>query len=380
MNLILVNHVVNNIILAGYSMTPREPFRVRAPGRICLFGEHSDYLGLDVITAAIELEIKIVATPRDDDTISVRYLDIGEEDEFPVDTLLAHRHKRDYLRSAFNVILDEMIVLENGWDVEVSGNIPMAGGLSSSSALSVASIMLATHMGGKELSPKEIVRLAYQAEVERFGESGGMMDHYASTFGEVIHVAMTSDLKVTKLPAALTGFVIGDSRLKKRDTVGDLIELKKIIEAGYEQIRKKLPDFNPRTTPINHVYELSRSKPDKSVKMAEATLRNRDLTAIALELLSKKNPDESEIGKLLTDHQEILRDDLMRSTTKLENMIDAAMNAGASGGKINGSGGGTMTAYAPGREEEVIDAINKSGGIAYKTGIGQGASLTILKE
>jgi len=361
-------------------MILRQPFHVRAPGRICLFGEHSDYIGLDVITAATEMETKIIATPRDDDTISVRYMDIGKEDEFPVDTLLAHRHERDYLRSAFNVVLDEKIVIKHGWDVEVSGNIPVAGGLSSSSALSVASVMLAAHMGGKELRPVELVRLAYEAEVERFGESGGMMDHYASVFGEIIHVTMTSDHKVTKLPATLSGFVIGDSRLKKRDTVGDLKELKGKIEDGYKQIRKKLPDFDNRTTPINRVYELSRSRPNNSVMMAEATLRNRDLTARAFELLSKKKPDESAIGKLLSDHQDILRDGLLRSTTKLERMIDAAMNAGALGGKINGSGGGTMTAYAPGREEEVIDAISKSGGIAYKTRIGQGASLTILKE
>ncbi|MHA1576343.1 MAG: GHMP family kinase ATP-binding protein, partial [Candidatus Thorarchaeota archaeon] len=224
-------------------MTIRKPFCVRAPGRICLFGEHSDYFGLDVITAATEFEIKIVSYPRDDDTISVRYTDINEEDEFPVDTLLAHRHDRDYLRSAFNVILEENIKLENGWDVEVSGNIPMAGGLSSSSALSVASIMLAAHMGGKKLRPVEVVRLAFETEVERFGESGGMMDHYASTFGDIIHVAMTSDLRVTKLPAVLKSFVIGDSRLKKKDTVGDLREIRKIVETGYKQIRKSLPDF-----------------------------------------------------------------------------------------------------------------------------------------
>ena len=229
-------------------MTLRKPFHVRAPGRICLFGEHSDYLDLDVITAATEFEIKIVAAPRDDNTICVRYHDIGEEDEFPVDTLLAHRHKRDYLRSAFNVIHEEKITLKYGWDVEVSGNIPVAGGLSSSSALSVASIMLAAHMGGKELRPVEIVRLAYEAEVEHFGESGGMMDHYASVFGNLIHVGMISDKKVTRLPAELNGFIIGDSRLKKKDTVGDLNQLRRKIFAGYKLIRKKLPNFDPRPT------------------------------------------------------------------------------------------------------------------------------------
>ncbi|MFW9908882.1 MAG: galactokinase family protein, partial [Candidatus Thorarchaeota archaeon] len=47
------------------------PFRVRAPGRICLFGEHSDYLGLDVIAASIDMEIEITAEPRTDSEVHI---------------------------------------------------------------------------------------------------------------------------------------------------------------------------------------------------------------------------------------------------------------------------------------------------------------------
>ncbi len=361
-------------------MSPYNSISIRAPGRICLFGEHSDYLGLDVLTASIDFEIGMVARPRDDDIICVSYSDLNTEDQFPIDTLLAHRHERDYLRSAFNVIRDNGIIPEHGWDIEVSGSIPISGGLSSSSALAVASIMLAAYVGGKTLRPVEVVRFAYEAEVERFGESGGMMDHYASAFGGVIHVSMGSDQKITKLPAEINGCIIGDSRLKKRDTVGDLKEIRESIEAGYKQIRKKLPEFDPRTTPVNRVYELSRSRPSKEVTMAEASLRNRDITAKAFELLGKKNPDEQELGNLLNAHQEILRDSFGRSTPKLNSMIEAALKAGAYGCKINGSGGGTMLAYAPGHEKEVEDAIRKAGGIPTKVRIGQGASLTILKD
>jgi galactokinase len=58
------------------------PFLVRAPGRVCLFGEHSDYLGLDVIAAAIDMEIAIVAEPRTDNEVHISYSDLGEEDMF----------------------------------------------------------------------------------------------------------------------------------------------------------------------------------------------------------------------------------------------------------------------------------------------------------
>ncbi len=366
-------------IIEESSVVSSKPFRVCAPGRVCLFGEHSDYLGLNVIPAAIDLYIEIVAHPREDDTIFVNYIDLDKTDEFPIDTLLAHRYERDYLRSAFNVVLELNKPPTQGWDIRVSGNIPLAGGLSSSSALAVASIITAGHMGGFDFNPSNIARLAYEAEVERFGESGGMMDHYASAFGGIIHVEMTSDQRVTPLPAQIHGIVIGDSRMKKRDTVGDLKEIRRTVEAGYQELSNRHHGFNHRITPLIDV--LSESQPNNAVLMAEGTLKNRDLTATAFQLLQERNPDEKYLGELINQHHEILRDYLFRSTPKIEEMIAASLEAGALGCKINGSGGGgTMLAYAPRNEIEVSKAIEETGGTAYIVGIGQGASLTILRE
>ena len=61
-------------------------FRVRAPGRVCLFGEHSDYLGLDVIAAAIDMAIELVVTPREDNVIHIEYNDLGDKEEFSLDS------------------------------------------------------------------------------------------------------------------------------------------------------------------------------------------------------------------------------------------------------------------------------------------------------
>ena len=80
---------------------------------------------------------------------------------------------------------------------------------------------------------------------------------------------------------------------------------------------------------------------------------------------------------MLREHHEILRDDLNRSTPKIERMIKAAYDAGALGCKINGSGGGgTMMAYTAGWEREVASAIQKAGGIAYIVSVDQGAIVT----
>jgi galactokinase len=333
-------------------------------------------LGLDVVAAAIDLVIEIVAHPREDNEIHIDYSDLGEEDRFSLDSEIQYRNKRDYIRSSFNVMEREGFKPKNGWNLKVSGNIPIAAGLSSSSAMTVAGIIAISEMSGKTLSKEDIALTAYEAEVAEFGESGGTMDHYASVMGGVIHIDMESQ-KVTSLPAQLGSFVIGNSGDKKKDTVGDLRYIRTTVEREYEAIAKRIGSFDRRTTPVNMVYELSKGRPTKERKMAEATLRNRDLTYRAIEVLNQEVPDPSDLGQMIQDHHEMLRDDFRRSTSKIELLIEAALAAGATGCKINGSGGGgSMMAYASGLERKVADAIELVGGTAYIVKVGNGANLT----
>ena len=351
-------------------------FRVNAPGRICLFGEHSDYLGLDVIAAAIDMSIEIVAIPREDNTICVDYLDLGLTDEFSLDEEIQYRTRRDYIRSAFNVMARKGTSPKHGWDLRVRGTIPIAAGLSSSSAMTVGAIGAILEMSEESLPPEELALRAYDAEVAEFGESGGTMDHYASAVGGVIHVN-TEMNRVTKLAAQLDSFVIGDSEEQKEDTVGDLRYIRTTVEGEYEKIREQIESFDRRTTPVNIVHELTKSAASKERGMAEATLRNRDLTSSAFKLLSVPSPDGTKLGEMLKEHHEILRDDFERSTPKIERMISAAYDAGALGCKINGSGGGgSMMAYAAGCEHEVASAIENAGGTAYIVRVGKGVTLS----
>ena len=80
----------------------------------------------------------------------------------------------------------------------------------------------------------------------------------------------------------------------------------------------------------------------------------------------KDEPNHKLIGSLFTEHHAILCDALKVSTPKIESMLDAALDAGALGGKINGSGGGgCMFAYAPNNAVGIAEAIEKVGGKSY---------------
>ncbi|MCE7746716.1 MAG: hypothetical protein GPJ52_16435 [Candidatus Heimdallarchaeota archaeon] len=237
--------------------------------------------------------------------------------------------------------------------------------------------MTIVELAKKSLDKREIANYAFEAEVLEFGESGGMMDHMASIYGGIIHVDFGEQIEITPLPSNIAGFVIGDSLEKKVDTVGDLRMIRNNVEKGYNTLKTKISNFSHRETSIQTVLDHSNSLPDICKQMTETTIRNRDLTRKALKILSNENPNPEIIGKMLDELHELMRDGLMRSTEKIEKMIQVAKDAGALGGKINGSGGGgTMLAYAPGKEKEVAKALEKVGGEPYIIKISEGAKLT----
>ena len=105
---------------------------------------------------------------------------------------------------------------------------------------------------------------------------------------------------------------------------------------------------------------------DQEKILFDGTIQNRDILKNALTELEKNKPNHRLIGQLLSDHHQVLRDVLNVSTPKIESMLNAALNAGALGGKINGSGGGgCMFAYSPEFPEKVAEAVESVGGKAY---------------
>ncbi|MFQ6099339.1 MAG: galactokinase family protein, partial [Armatimonadota bacterium] len=184
--------------------------RVSAPGRICLFGEHQDFLGLPVIAAAIDRRISIAGTRRGDRRFVVRMPDINDEDTFEVADDLPYRQRRDYLRSAVNVLRREGMRFENGYDCVMTSAIPINAGTSSSSAMIVAwmLLLLSTQPHGIRVDPDTLARLAHRAEVLEFDEPGGMMDHFAAAYGGLIFVDTVPPFRAERLPAKLDGLVL----------------------------------------------------------------------------------------------------------------------------------------------------------------------------
>lgn len=350
---------------------------VSAPGRVCLFGEHQDYLGLPVIAAAISLRIGVEGRSIDGTTAQISLPDIRSSMKLALDCPLSYEHPRDYLRSAVNVLRREGCTWGRGIEATFRGTIPINAGTSSSSAMVVAWTAFLAAMSDQQMSlePERVAHLAWQAEVEEFREPGGKMDHYSSAIGGVVFLTFVPQVRAERLKQALGAFVLGDSG-EPKDTTRILATVKDRVLGLSARLSRELGGFHLGACQRSELSSLQEVLDGRERELLEGTLRNRDITLEARSLLSWDVPDGRAVGALMNEHQSVLRDVLGISTPKIDRMIDAALGAGALGAKINGSGGGgCMFAYAPDGPERVADAIEREGGKATIMRVDRGVTL-----
>ena len=347
--------------------TTRPRISVSTPGRVCLFGEHQDYLGLPVIPCAISLRITMEAGWRSDMEIRIDLPDIGSREEFSLAGPLPYVRERDYFRGAVNILRREGFTFSRGLDCSVRGTIPINAGTSSSSALVVTWINLLAAMSDQNasLSPEQCARFAHRAEVLEFREPGGMMDHCAAAYGGVTVIDFKPELTVESLDVDPGVFVLGDSG-EPKDTKGILSRVKDRVLDAVQLLRRKDGRFSLARATSGEVRRAGSGLTPSQLELLDGTIRNRDITREARALLKKKPLDHMRLGDLLSAHQAVLRDILGISTPKIDRMLEAAAGAGAYGGKINGSGGGgCMFAYAPANPEAVAEAVARAGGTPH---------------
>ena len=349
---------------------------VSTPGRICLFGEHQDYLGLPVIAMAVSLRAKIIGEKRLDQKVIIHMPDIERTERFDLNDT-EYQKERDYFKSGIRVCKKEGLGFASGFECEINSDIPIKAGTSSSSAIVVSWINFLNQMADEpfKLTKKEIGDLAFKAEVIEFEEPGGMMDQYTTALGNLVYLESEPIISVEKLNAPLGDFVLGDS-CEQKDTFGILSRCRDTRLGILKRIRSLNIGFSLQSCDFD--LDLSVLAEDEKT-LFKCTIENRNLLGEAKLELDKEELDHERIGFLLNQHHSILRDSLNISTPKIEAMIDSANEAGAVGCKINGSGGGgCMFAYAPGNASTVADAIESVGGKAFLINADEGTKIVIL--
>lgn len=341
-----------------------EPYVATAPGRICLLGEDQDYLGLPVITAGVSLKVWGEAYPGQRGKVRINFQRIGNKQTFPSSSRAQYRSKRDYARSSYNVFWDLGLIPPNfGLTVNVNGTLPIGKGMSSSSALSVMFVGLFSHALSADLSSEELARLAFKAEVTEFNEPGGIMDHFATSFGNTLYLECKSPYRHEQLDLPTETFIIGDTGIKKR-TLPTLGRRKKEILKAISSAKPKIEDFNLATVTEEQLESLQGRIGRTSYKRLWGAIGIRDLVAEGY----KASHDYAgltldKLGSLMNKHHSRQRDGLENVIPEMEEMVIAARSAGAVGAKLVGSGhGGSFLCIAERHHRDaVIEAIASLG-------------------
>lgn len=314
-------------------------FTVSAPGRVCLYGEHQDYLGMPSVVMAVNLRCKIHIEERGDRIVVWSSPKLGEDfsGKFDLDNL-----ETSEISGVQNHFLSSLILAKRegrlpkyGWNATIESDVPVQAGCSSSSALLVAWIAAMQRLSGNITTEIKLADQAFQAEVGYYDAPGGNMDHIACSVGGALRVDPNEKDGYIKLGNSSFDLVLGDSNAPK-DTIGILSRCK----------FDRLDILNKNGGVWDEIDLQKLNKVD--LPLVEGTIRNRDIERMATANLLTEHQSVEELGALMNEHHAILRDVLKISTIKIERMCDAAINAGAVGAKIFGSGGGgCMIAMVP---------------------------------
>ena len=383
---------------------------IRAPGRVNLIGEHTDYSELPVLPIAIDRALDVAAATRDDAVLRVvsRQFEVAAE---------LHRGARDeelpapwhrYLAGALAQLAD--LAPGMGADVLVVGDLPSSGGLSSSSALTVGVMAALSHAWGAPIDPEDLVRRAVVAERHVGVETGGM-DQAAIVFARAGN-ALRIDFKPPSrrnivLPGGLA-FVVASSGEDApkggtaRDAYNERVVGARIAasmiadEVGVDldfpptlgqvsgvDVVDILVDGLPEKVTAQEVAHGAQVEIARLVQLTSATFDH--MAKVPVKRITRHILGEAErvvlaedallagdlkrFGALLNESHNSLREDFRCSTPALDRLCAAMRKAGAFGARLTGAGFGgyALAACSPENVAAVIEAaIGATGGPAFE--------------
>jgi galactokinase len=354
----------------------KEEINIQVPGRICLFGDHQDYLGFPVIACAIDRSMNLKALRNNSDYFLVSMPDIQEEIKIHFTDESNESPPNNLLFSALRVLRRKGLYINTGYHIIIKSNIPINAGISSSSALIIAWIQfLLSAFGNKNwLSRKTIARLAYEAEVTELQAPGGNMDQITIAMGGIVFIETHMEFSCYPLFGETGVMVLANSGIPK-DTTGLLSQIRVRTQESFDRIRDIVPNFVPSDIAPAEIMDYEKYLPEELKGYFRAAIKNHSITKQAKIEFEKEETDPTALGVLMNDHHEVLRDELKITVPEIDLLVDTAVDHGAFGVKMVGSGGGgcIVALTDEDRKEELIQALLKNGAIsAYEVKVSPG--------
>jgi galactokinase len=335
---------------------------VRAPGRVNLIGEHTDYNDGWVLPAAIDLETWIAYAPSGDRRVELLVTSDGERDGFDLDAIGPARGSWIDTVAGIAWALQEDGVALRGVRGMVGTTIPIGSGLSSSAALQVASAWAVTE-DRPPIEPMQLALLARRAENEYVGVRSGIMDQFASAHGRT-DAALLLDCRsleweAVPLPLDEYAVVICDTRSPRRLETSEYNlrraqceEAVRVIAVHHPEVRA-LRDVTPQMLAAN-AQEL-----DAVVgRRAEHVVHENARVMAAVAAL--RAGDMRTLGRLFTESHRSLGELYEVTSPELDALVQiAAAVPGVAAARMTGAGFGGCTVNLVRHEAvaELADAV-----------------------
>jgi len=349
------------------------PAIFRAPGRVNLIGEHTDYNDGFVMPAAIGFYTWIAASSRPDRILHVRSGEFHETIDLSLDSLngAPRKHWSDFVRGVAAVLRSSGISL-SGANLIIQGQVPMGAGLSSSASLEVA-IGLALLATSREQIPQlDLVKICQRAEHEYVGTRCGIMDQFIAVFASSGHALMI-DCRSLESQSLLipddARLVICNSMVKHELASGEYNRRRAECEAGVRIFQKYLP----RVSALRDVTlaDLEAHKPELTevvYRRCRHVVTENQRVLDAAEALRGSNL--ARFGQLMYESHRSLQHDYEVSSTELDLLVEIASSCeGVYGSRMTGGGFGgcTITLVSSHSVEAFRDNITRK--YREKTGI-----------
>jgi galactokinase len=323
------------------------PTLYRAPGRVNLIGEHTDYNDGFVMPAALDLYTYVAVGPRADRRLRIYSANLDESCDLDLDSIRPGKsgHWSDYVRGVAGVVESSGHKLR-GADLAIISEVPLGAGLSSSAALEVSTAWALLTNSGIEVDRNAIPQMCQQAEHLYPETKCGIMDQFISCHGRAGHALMLDcrslDFQLFPMPNGVR-LMVCNTMVRHEHASSGYNTRRRECEEGLQALKPVLPGIRALrdVTPADLEQHRGRLSPVIYKRVRHVVTENERVKTAAAALQSA---DLAQLGRLMAGSHQSLRDHYEVSTRELDLMVELANDqTGVYGARMTGGGFGGCT-------------------------------------